>query len=63
MRTFTFTFMGREINSLGLPQTYTVTTKGINLQAARLALYDTHEHITNLTYHHLRIDVEVTKLS
>lgn len=52
MRQFTFTFQGKERGALGLPQVFTVTTEGENLQAARLALYDTHEHISNLRHHH-----------
>jgi hypothetical protein len=52
MKQFTFSFTGKTKGALGLPQNYIVTTQGENLQAARLALYDTHEHVSNLRYHH-----------
>lgn len=52
MRQFTFSFTGKQNGALGLREYYSVITEGENLQAARLALYDTHEHISNLQYLH-----------
>lgn len=46
MKTYTLTFIGRTKNALGNRSTYTKTVQAENLDAARLALYGTHEHIS-----------------
>lgn len=42
---YTFQFMGRLIGALGIKTIHTVTVDADTEEAARLKLYDTHEHI------------------
>ena len=44
-KTFSITFIGRENGAIGISSTHTKTVTAENFEAARLKLYDTHEHI------------------
>lgn len=44
-KTFSITFRGREKNAIGVSSTYTKVVDAVDFEAARLKLYDTHEHI------------------
>ena len=45
MREFTCVFFGRKKNALGVKDVYEVKVKAEDPVKARLACYDTHEHI------------------
>lgn len=45
MRTFRCSFSGKKIGSLGITILVSLFVKAENEQAARLACYNTHEHI------------------
>jgi len=46
MNTYTATFAGRELGAIGIFQSFSVEVKAKDVEAAKLKLYDTHEHIT-----------------
>lgn len=45
MKTYKIQFFGRRIGALGVSSWHTVTVAAETPEAARLKLYDTHEHI------------------
>jgi len=49
MKTYTFKFTGRQIGAIGKFSLFTIQIEAYDENAARVALYDTHEHITGLT--------------
>lgn len=46
MNKYTFVFRGKRVGAIGAFGEFTVTVEAENETAARLKLYDTHEHIT-----------------
>lgn len=48
MKTYLAKFHGREAGAIGIFSAHTATVQAANEEAARLKLYDTHEHITRL---------------
>lgn len=45
MKTFRISFVGRLIGSIGAFQKFTARVKAEGEEAAKLSLYNTHEHI------------------
>lgn len=45
MKTYRIEFIGREAGALGVTSAWTKEVKAESEDAARLKLYDTHEHI------------------
>jgi hypothetical protein len=50
-KTFSITFYGRENNAIGICIQFTKEVDAVDFEAARLKLYDTHEHIRVIEYH------------
>jgi hypothetical protein len=48
MKTYTFSFKGREVGAIGVMGYFRQTVQAETEEAARLKLYDTHEHIMHL---------------
>ncbi len=48
MKRFLFEFTGREVGAIGVMQEFSVIVNADNEESARLTIYDTHEHITQL---------------
>ena len=46
METFKITFIGREAGAIGICYRIEKTVQAADAKAARLKLYETHEHIT-----------------
>lgn len=45
---YTFTFNGRENGAIGITLKHRVSVMAENVDAAKLALYNTHEHISSI---------------
>lgn len=48
MKLFLLTFTGREVRAIGAFQDFRVILDAESEEAARLKIYDTHEHLSNL---------------
>jgi len=60
MKKYKFTFQGKKIGSIGKLQKFTITTEAENFDAAKLKLYDTHEHIHILKVNDKAVDKNYT---
>lgn len=49
MKTYKIKFRGRKNHAIGKHYTYWLTIQAENFEAAKLKMYDTHEHIFLLT--------------
>ena len=50
MKTFKITFIGREAGAIGICYRIEKTVQAADAKAARLKLYETHEHITIIRF-------------
>lgn len=58
MKHWIATFTGREVGAIGAFSPFTVAVEGDDEDAAKLALYKTHEHISNLALSETFVDAE-----
>ena len=56
MKKYKFTFLGVKLGAIGKRIKFTVTTEAENFEAAKLKLYDTHEHIQILKVNNKPVD-------
>jgi hypothetical protein len=49
VRKYQIAFKGRQVGALGVLSTYSKIVDGCDVEAAKLKLYDTHEHISIMT--------------
>ena len=56
LKFYTATFIGRSRRAIGETYWHTITVVGINEDDARINLYETHEHISNLTLNYTGAD-------
>jgi hypothetical protein len=56
MKKFTFSILAVKIGSIGKRSKFMVTTEAENFEAAKLKLYDTHEHIQILKVNGKQVD-------
>jgi hypothetical protein len=56
MKKYKFTFLGVKLGAIGKRIKFTVTTEAENFEAAKLKLYDTHEHIHILKVNNKLVD-------
>lgn len=60
MKKYTFSILAVKIGSSGKRSKFNVTTEAENFEAAKLKLYDTHEHITVLKVNGKQVDKDYT---
>jgi len=60
MKKYTFTILAVKNGSIGKRSKFTVTTEAENFDAAKLKLYDTHEHIHVLKVNGKQVDKDYT---
>lgn len=48
MKTYKIKFTGRLKNAIGKMYSHTITVKAESEEQARLKIYDTHEHLSNI---------------
>lgn len=56
MQKYKFYFEGRKNNAIGKKQKFTLIIEALNFEAAKLKIYDTHEHIRILKVNNKPVD-------